>query len=210
MRFLASSEAVDLVGVRLDEPSGVTPKRRRGSSSAPRLLAPGAGNGTGGEGSITPGSRTRSRASSFGWAELSGGSGGEIEEMGESSRLGQGQGDLERPPPSWEEVDGERRRNEAAGRRDLAKPITREEMASTSEAAGSGMDTQGHGEGISAEEQGSTTTYAERENAMSTPPPPPPATNRPTAPGLAIPSHLALQVQIEPPTPVSRPSSGIA
>lgn len=77
MRFLSSNEAVNLVGIRMDEVPAH--KRRRRSDMS--------GHGT-------PGSpRRRSE---------------EVEEL---------------PPPSWEQLDGERRRSEAYDRRNLAVPV---------------------------------------------------------------------------------------
>jgi hypothetical protein len=77
MKFLSSKEAVELVGVKLED---VPAHKRRRSASA--------------QGSA-----------------------------GITIRGQSGAGDDDAPPPSWEQLDGERRQSEAFERRDLATPV---------------------------------------------------------------------------------------
>ena len=83
MRFLSSNEAVNLVGIRMEDIGG-RKQRRRSDFSA---------HGVGPSGS--------------------------------PNRPGDGQGDEEMPPPSWEQLDRERRLSEAFDRRNLAIPVER-------------------------------------------------------------------------------------
>lgn len=178
MKFISSSEALNLVGVQLEE----TPNQRRRRRSEAAYLDV--------EGIASPGSsRSRSRAASFGPmdAEM-------VVEEGS-----------DRPPPSWEEVNGERRRNEAAERRELARPITREEAGGSGQDRISGGDGEGHtdAEGVNQEEEPrnpeTEAVASEGDQTTNTL-----NRNKPAlAPALSIPAHLLPDVQVEPPTPVS-------
>ena len=81
MRFLSSSEAVNLAGVRLEDPPVRKPRRR---SEAASVLTMGLGPST--------------------------------------PRLSEDEGENTPAPPSWHELDGERRRTEAFERRNLGEP----------------------------------------------------------------------------------------
>ena len=96
------------------------------------------------------------------------------------------------PPPSWEEVDGERRRIEAETRRGLAKPVNH----------GAEMNRESNGEASSSGEVSATPSVPPTSEvpiqgetlAMST---------------LSIPA-VAPTVEVEPPTPVATTFSGVA
>ena len=145
MRFLSSSEAVNVAGVKLgDVPAG---RRRRPSEAA--VI---------GASSLSP-------------------------RGGESGQEGS--------PPSWDQVDGERRRDEAEARRGLAQPAGQ----SRAEEAGDG---------------GAVVT--EKEETLANPDPDAvgASLNGAKTPILSISAPEAPTLEIEPPTPISPSHSSLA
>ena len=147
MRFLSSSEAVNVAGVKLgDVPAG---RRRRPSEAAPVV--------------------------------------------GGTLSTGRGEAGQEGSPPSWDQVDGERRRDEAEARRGLAQP------------AGQHRAEEAGGNGVAFDEE-------EQEETLANPNPDVVgASLDASAPAiLSIPGPEAPTLEIEPPTPISPSRSSLA
>jgi len=96
MKFLGSSEALSLAGVRLDDPPRSARGRRRGVSDS--------------------GSATVNIAGNF--VER----GNAVEDVGMKPGNDEAGGEL----PSWDQVEGERRRDQAFDRRNLGRPVDRD------------------------------------------------------------------------------------
>ena len=196
MRFLSSSEAVNLAGVKM-------------------------GN--------VPAGRRRRRS--------------EVTALGESMRIGSDIGSNveeevnEGPPPTWEQVDGERRRGEAEARRGLGRPVRRDnepvEVVEGGDIPRLGEQAlQSSGEPVvksdktlaqssipiaaqSNESSGSTESVFSQQpvSSITTATTPSTTATSPSSSAIpqskSIPDSLAPSVQIEPPTPISPTSVSI-
>lgn len=202
MKFLASSEAVNLIGVRIEDSTSSSQvssqtqgrRRRRSEAAGSALDLESLGYGFASPRSA----RSRSRAASFTAADL--------EDLAEGVL-----------PPSWEEVDGERRRSEAAERRDLARPIEREAISTDTVREGGDdsppervYETQGESNDCRQEDplpRPDTSINPQGVTPLQVTSPTTPLKS--AVPKLFIPAHLTPSVQVEPPTPTSRPTSSI-
>ena len=152
MRFLGSSEAVNVAGVKLGEPPVGRGRRRSEAARLGNLVQP------------------------------------------------DGEGEETIAPPSWEQVDGERRRNEAEVRRGLGRPAGSEDERVTPENPATPEPTT---------PENPQATAGEAEAVPDTASPVTAGLKRPAALTLA-PISTAPTVEIQPATPISPNANAVS